>query len=278
MSEKKILFTDIDDTLVCTDKSLSAENRASIDEFLCRGNILVISTGRALSGAVRLMKRLDLYGLKGTYVSSYNGGTILNSENGEILFKKTIPLSEVREVFGYAREFGIHIQSYHKEFVVSESMNDTLKRYLDIQQLEPMIVESIDSAEIECPAKLLAMDFKSPEHVDAFREFLMPRTENRLDLFKSNPYLLEIVPHGINKGNALRHMAEALGIPLADTISAGDAENDIPMIQAAGVGCAVANADPRLKELADYVTERDNNHGAIAEILERFADIRFTSS
>ena len=80
----------------------------------------------------------------------------------------------------------------------------------------------------------------------------------------------EIVPKGLNKGNAVRNMCRMLGIDLADTIAAGDEENDLTMIEAAGVGVAMANGIPAAKALADYVTTRDNNHDGIAEVVEKF--------
>ena len=59
-------------------------------------------------------------------------------------------------------------------------------------------------------------------------------------------------------------------MPLSKRVSAGDEYNDISMIQMAGIGCAVANARPDVKAVADYVTKHDNNHGAIREIIEKF--------
>ena len=70
--------------------------------------------------------------------------------------------------------------------------------------------------------------------------------------------------------NPVASVCEEQGIPLANALSAGDEYNDISMIQAAGIGCAVANARPDVKAIADYVTENDNNHGAIHEIIEKF--------
>ena len=68
----------------------------------------------------------------------------------------------------------------------------------------------------------------------------------------------------------MRNMCRMLGIDLADTIAAGDEENDLTMIEAAGVGVAMANGIPAAKALADYVTTRDNNHDGIAEVVEKF--------
>ena len=74
----------------------------------------------------------------------------------------------------------------------------------------------------------------------------------------------------MNKGNAIRKMAELLNISVENTIAAGDAANDITMLQAAGVGCAMKNAAQEVKLAADYITEADNNSGGVAEIIERF--------
>ena len=70
--------------------------------------------------------------------------------------------------------------------------------------------------------------------------------------------------------NALEAFCAKMGIPIANSVSAGDENNDISMIKSAGIGCAVANARPEVKAAADYVTERDNNQAAIAEIIKKF--------
>ena len=89
------------------------------------------------------------------------------------------------------------------------------------------------------------------------------------DVF-SKPEMLEFSHMQSNKGDAVRFMAEYYKVPLEDTIAVGDEENDCPMIEAAGVGVAVANASPVAKAEADYVTANDNNHSAIAEVIEKF--------
>ena len=82
--------------------------------------------------------------------------------------------------------------------------------------------------------------------------------------------MLELVPPGVNKGNAVRFLCGYLGIPIGHSLAAGDAENDLTMIQAAGIGAAMCNGEAFLKEAADYVTLADNNHDGVAEILEKF--------
>ena len=87
--------------------------------------------------------------------------------------------------------------------------------------------------------------------------------------FSSNEYLEHVAP-GINKGAAVAFLCEYTGIPLCNTVAAGDAENDISMIKAAHVGCAMKNAEENVKKAADYITENDNNHDGVAEIICKF--------
>ena len=253
---RKIFFTDIDDTLVNTDKSLSDENRRALEAYVKTGSYLVISTGRVLFASIRLLKDLGLYDFPNTFISTCNGGLIYDTSRECVIYDSLIPLDQVADVFRFAREFGIHIQTYTDTEVVSEKDTPDLQRYCAIQKMPPLIA--------------LAIDYESPEHVTEFRNYLEPKIGERLDLYKSNPWLLEIVQKGVNKGNALRFMADYLSVPIENTVSAGDEENDLTMIEAAGIGCAMCNGKDSLKEIADYVTEKDNNHGGVAEILNKF--------
>ena len=268
--DRMILFTDIDDTLVNTDKSLSRENLLALERFLDMDNIISISTGRALEGAAWLMKDLGLYGRKNMLITSYNGGLIFDTHSEEVLLKKTVPLDLMYRAFDLAREYGIHIQAYTDRAVVSETDNHHLRKYLSIQKLDVVFTDDIRSFSMEPSVKLLCLDFDDPSRITQFRRLFEAEFAGKLNCFNSNPYLLEIVPPGVDKGAALRFIAEHYQIPIRNTISAGDAENDIPMIRAAGIGCAVSNANDSLKAEADYITERDNNHAAVAEILDRF--------
>ena len=118
--------------------------------------------------------------------------------------------------------------------------------------------------------KMLAIDIHHPEYLEPLKAELESWQEEPMDLYLSCKEYMEIMPKGVSKGNALKAFCEGQGIPLANTLSAGDEYNDISMIQMAGIGCAVANARPDVKAVADYVTKHDNNHGAIREIIEKF--------
>lgn len=92
----------------------------------------------------------------------------------------------------------------------------------------------------------------------------------QLDAFFSCEQCLEIIPRGLSKGNALVQLAQRLGIPIENTVAAGDAANDLSMLRATGIGVAMCNGTDEAKAAADAVTCRDNNHDGIAEIIEKY--------
>ena len=81
---------------------------------------------------------------------------------------------------------------------------------------------------------------------------------------------LEFMPAGINKGNSIRWMSNYLNIPMENTIAVGDAENDLTMIKAAGIGAVMKNARDEIKAAGNYITEKDNNEGGVAEVIQKF--------
>ncbi len=93
---------------------------------------------------------------------------------------------------------------------------------------------------------------------------------NELEIFFSSGRYMEINPKGINKGYAIKWLCDYLNIDIKDSIAIGDNYNDIPMIQAAGLGCCVASAEDDVKKISDYVCEKDYSHGAVAEVIEKF--------
>ena len=270
LTGKVLFFSDIDETLVNADKSLSDENREALEEFLARDNVFVISTGRALLGAANLLKKLGLYGKKNLLISSSNGAIVYDTCAGKELLRRPVPRDLMIEAFDLAREFGIFIQTYTDTSVVAETDCASLRRYVSLQQLPVEFCDNIRDAKIAPPPKMLCLDYEHPEKITQFRAFFEKKMNGRLDCFQSNAWLLEIVSPGVNKGSSLRFIADHFGIPIDHTISAGDAENDLTMIIAAGIGCAMQNAEDTLKQHADYITERDNNHSGVAEILHRF--------
>ena len=265
---RRILFTDLDGTLLDDHKQISDEVRASVHKALDQGSVIVLATGRTLHSALRQARALDLI-REGCYLISFNGAQVYDIAREKLLCSHKIPLSLVRRCFDEAKASGIHIQAYYKEFVVSECDRPEIHAYCEVQGLPAKVVSGVDELMSEGSPKMLVID-NDPEKITRFRAHLEGITGEKIDLFLSQKNYLEMVPAGINKGTAVRFLCDYLHIPVEHSVAAGDMENDLTMIRAAGVGAVMGNGTPAVKAVADYITTRDNNHSGIAEIIEKY--------
>ena len=267
--KKRVFFTDLDDTLLNREKEITPDNRAALELLRDQGHYISIATGRALPSGLEQAKRLGLDG-EHCFIIAYNGSQIYSCSSKKLIGQWGLAPDTVRFVFDEAKKFGIHAQTYSHTGVIATGDNDHLRKYVDYQHLPYVIVEDVAAA-LEGPApKVLIVDYHEPERVDRFRSYITPLLEGKADVFKSHPSLLEIVPSGINKGFSVRYLCDYLGLPVENSVAAGDAENDLTMMRAAHIGCAMCNGEETVRRAADYVTVHDCDHGGVAEILHRF--------
>ena len=263
-----IFFTDLDDTLLNHEKAITPKNREAIDEIRRRGHYIAITTGRALPSALNQARILDLDG-ENCFVIAYNGSQIYDCARKETVYRQGFEPEIVRSLFDEAYRFGIHIQTYNDTGIVAEKDTPVMHSYSSYQKLPIQVTEDFTRLLTGKAPKVLAVE-PDTDKLGAFRQYMTPLVEGKADLFLSHFDLLEFVPVGVNKGAAVRFLCSHLGLSIQDSVAAGDAENDLTMIEAAHVGCAMINGDPKCKEKADYVTENDCDHDGVAEILNRF--------
>ena len=272
----KILFTDLDGTLLDDNKDISAEDMSAIRKMIAAGHKFVMTTGRPLTSVKKLASR---YGFleAGFYLVSFNGGLIYDCESQEAILTRYIPVEEVKAIMDAAHACGMHAHTYSGDLVVSEYETEQLKTYCRLMQMDYVVVKDIReyygqfiNVVVKPPIKVNIITPFDHSSLESFRAEMRKITAGKLfDVF-SKPEMLEFSHMKSNKGDAVRFMADFYKVPMADTIAVGDEENDCPMIEAAGVGVAMANASPVVRNVADYVTERDNNHSGIAEVIEKF--------
>lgn len=267
---KKILFLDLDGTLLNSSREISRGNRQALEEALAQGHRVVINTGRPLQSARIQNERLG-FTQEGCYLSAFNGGVIYDPHGQRIVAKHSLPIETALGVIRLCDAKGVHVQTYDMERVLVEPRWDDalVKKYCDQILMEYRMLPDFDTGLREKPPKVLAV---SEDNRAALKQIEQEIKENfpDVDCFFSTEWLLEIVPKGVNKGSALEHLCSLLDIPVEDSLAAGDEENDLPMIRAAGVGCAMANATQRVRDAADYITRNDNDHDGVAEIVRRF--------
>lgn len=268
-TDKKILFTDLDGTLLDDGKNITPGNRAALEEAVSGGHTVVLSTGRPLASVLALAEHLGL-SEKGFYAILYNGGQIFDFEHRTSIYSRTIPMDLVRPLFDLALLRGIHIQTYNATHVLAEHDNDILRDYQQFTGMPYQVVSDIEAALTEAPHKLLAIRYNSHQRLVSFQDEIGAAYRGVLDSFFSSDSYLEIVPANVSKGQAVRWMCDYLGVPLDHSVAAGDAPNDISMLEAAHVGAVMRNAFPGVAEHGNYLTQADNNHDGLAEIIRRF--------
>ncbi len=265
----KILFTDLDGTLLDDKKNISPQNKEAVDEMLARGNKIVLTSGRALPSVVRQAKKLGLE-FPGCYLIAFNGGEIYDNYNKKTLYKNRLPMDVVVRLFKFCEENGVHVQTYDDQYVLARHMTRHLERYCREIECEAKIVDDIRTSLNDEPSKVLLLDYDDHDFLEEMRKKILQAEGDVVDSFFSGSGLLEVVPKGTNKGVAVHKLCEILEIPSENSVAAGDGMNDRPMLMAAHVGAAMENAEEAVKEVADYISQANNNEGGVAEVIKKF--------
>ncbi|MFC4600993.1 Cof-type HAD-IIB family hydrolase [Cohnella hongkongensis] len=260
----RLIATDLDDTLLTDDLTVTEGTRRAMNDAIARGVHLTIATGRMFDSAQKIARQVGL----NVPIITYQGSLIKNLLDEEVLYERSLPTSVALELYEYCAANGLHLQSYIDDKLYVAEDNDHIQSYAKQSNI-PYIVEPDYKRIIEHPkqTKLLVID--EPARLDAMMPDLRSRFGSRAHLTKSKPNYLEFLHPEGTKGHALRFLAAYYGIPIEETIAIGDAMNDHEMVEAAGLGVAMANAVPALKEIADYVTLTNNEEG-VRHVIEKF--------
>ena len=267
---KKILFTDLDGTLLNNEKVVSEQNRAAIERLLQAGHYLVVATGRTTKSAFKVVQKLGLT-MPGCYMIAYNGCVIFDCSKEEIWMEKTLPMEHVRYLFEEAEKSGLYIQTYGEDDKILTTCDGTELQYYakgNRNALQYEICEDVCGSMHKEPNKVLLIDMNGEGIIKFWEEHREWEKENCESTFSCKEFL-EYLPLGASKGSAVRTLCEMLGVDIANAYAAGDERNDISMIEAAGVGVAMKNAVDEAKAVADYITENDNEHDGIAEVIDK---------
>jgi Cof subfamily protein (haloacid dehalogenase superfamily) len=259
----KLIAIDIDDTLINDDKKILPGTRSSIEEAIAQGVVVTIATGRMYASAKQLAQQLDL----NVPIISYQGSFVKDGQDGTVLYERSVPVDVAQELFSLSAERGYHIQAYINDELYAAEENDRLIAYCKLSNIPYKIEPDFAKLSTVPSTKLLMID--EPEKLDILMEELQPRFGDRVHMTKSKPNFLEFVHKEGTKGDALRFLANYFGCTIDETIAIGDSWNDAEMIEAAGLGVAMGNAVPSLKEIADYVTASNNDEG-VKQVIDKF--------
>jgi len=258
----KLIATDLDDTLLRDDLTISAETIQAMQEAVAKGVTVTIATGRSFPSAAKIANQVGL----NVPIITYQGALIKNLLDEEVLYERTVPVESARMLLDFCEQRNLHLQLYHGDQLYVGEDNDKIKNYVRLSKTPYIVGDLRQWIDIPQP-KMLIVD--EPEVCDRLREELLPLLGDKLHITKSKPHYLEFMHKEGTKGHAITFLAEHIGCTLEQVIALGDAWNDREMLEVAGLGVAMDNALSELKELANYVT-RSNNEDGVRHVIEKF--------
>lgn len=269
MSEKRdirMIACDLDGTLLNSKHQMTKRTELALRKAMARGIQVVLATGKTRASAVSLIEHLGLK-TPGVFVQ----GLQVYNADGTLRYQETMPVDLARRVITYAemRGFGVIAYSGNRLLVrAKDSRFDFLAAYHE-PPLEPIgnLVNHLDTLSIN---KLIVVG-SEPAAVRNMRWQLEQQHNGKLTITMSAVSInVEILPFGASKGKAVMAVARDLAIAPEHIMAIGDGENDVEMLQYVGWGVAVANASPKLKQVAQAIVA-DHDHDGVAEAVERFA-------
>jgi Cof subfamily protein (haloacid dehalogenase superfamily) len=202
-------------------------------------------------------------------VICYQGAVVADPASGEFLRHEPIPLELARETIAALNGEGFHVNCYvDDELYVAEPWPGA-ERYAGFQGLELHVVGDLVAWLSEPPTKLVTIE--EPDVLEGLKERMRGRFGSRLYISKSLPYFLEFASPEVTKGSGLEFLAEHLGFSADRTVSFGDGENDLELLEWAGFGIAVANAHEQVLAAADWVCPSAADEG-VAQVIEAVLD------
>ncbi|MGG3466107.1 Cof-type HAD-IIB family hydrolase [Neobacillus pocheonensis] len=283
--EYPLLATDLDGTLLNSQKEIDIETIQAIDEYRKRGGRVVICSGRSPLSTKWIARTI---GLKGEPIIAYNGAILLD-ENGEVSEQSVFQHGPLVSFWELCQSEGIYAHFYEGDMLLVPSRNKWNEKWIEnnipalektgaklnhcISVREKCCVKVIDDfygyfKEHQPKITKIAV-FDDGDKLNGFTKRISEQIED-LEISSSFDFVnLEITPGGVTKASALMKLTEQLEIPIAKTAAIGDNFNDSLMLSVAGLGIAMGNAPDKVKQLADQVTG-NNNEAGVAQAIRRF--------
>ena len=263
----KILAFDIDGTLTNSDKIITEGTKEAIFKAMKKGCKVVIATGRPVQGIVEYAEELKLKE-KGGYILALNGGRIISCADDKVLSDIKVPMEYYKEIYELSKKHSVNILTYEGNAVISEDIDD---EYLNVESR----ICHLDK--IKVPNLLERLTFgvnkflmtAEGSYLAEVEKDVYEKLHERMEVYRSEPFFLEILPKNINKANALETLLGILGFKREELMAFGDSYNDLTMIQYAGMGVAMGNAKDVVKENADYIAPTNDEDG-IVEVINKF--------
>lgn len=272
MTDYKMIVTDMDYTLLNKAKNVSTRNRLALKAAAEKGIHVVVATGRIYTSALYYAKLLGI----STPIIASNGAIIREENTDKTFYQCTLPEPAIDEMVRLTRLEGLYCHLFSQDTIYTEKITNVSYRYTEwnkyMDEADKVKIELVSSFEAMTPQqksgifKAVVIDDDSSK-LRRIREAI--EKTGLVAVSQSLRDNIEVMSRDVSKGNAVKLLADIYGIHREQIIAIGDNENDVSMIEYAGLGVAMGNAADCLKEAADYITA-DYMEDGVAQVIEKF--------
>ena len=263
----KLIALDLDGTLTNHDKIITPRTFDALMMAQRQGVRIVLASGRPTYGIVPLAKQLEIDKYGGA-IMAFNGGKITDWATKQTFFEQKLDDEIVPLLWQLAEDADMAIVTYRgNEIVTTDASSEYVKEEARINRM-PVVELDDFLRQVEYPLnKCLIVG--TPEKMPEVEQKVAAATKGRISVYTSAPFFLECVPLHIDKAQSLARLIEKWGITKDEVMACGDGHNDLSMIEFAGMGVAMDNADDIVKQAANYVT-LSNEEDGVGVAVEKF--------
>ena len=258
----KLIACDMDGTLLNSKLAITVDTLFAIKKAMANGVKFTISTGRPLLG---IKKYVDIVGID-TPVITYNGAMVVDPLTEEVLFKKDLLTSDAKKILELGTERNVLMIIWSNGKLYSNRQDERLENYRKLSGAVPTILTSYEEVLEQGISKILWIN--DADIIQTYIKELAPISFESVTYVTSQPIFLELFNKEVSKGVALDFIAKKYGILQEEVVAFGDGLNDYEMIEYAGMGVAMGNAHPKIKEIANYITATNDEDGIADAIYE----------
>jgi Cof subfamily protein (haloacid dehalogenase superfamily) len=270
----KMICIDIDGTLIKSDHTLSVETIKAIRRARDKGVMIVLSTGRMYRSARLYADELEL----DFPIISANGSYVRDKATSEIIYEKNLSKDDLTFIMEVLDKYGVKINFYNKDTMYISEQRDYVTKYEALSKTLP--------PEKRIEIKYITKEYPMNDFIEEFGGYIQKGivfpnegiisairnevAENKLlKVVSSGDDNIEFTSHLADKGLGVLALAKARNIKPSEIICIGDSENDLSMLKVAGLAVAMGNAIPVVKEVAEYITDTNENDG-VAKMINKF--------
>jgi Cof subfamily protein (haloacid dehalogenase superfamily) len=258
----RLAVFDMDDTLLGPDKTISPANRAALDRLRAAGVEVVLASGRFQGNLVTYEQSLGFLG----WIISSGGAVVSNAATGEIIHEMTVPQDLAPELFHRGREIGISLIAYHKTGIYCDAQSEWTDYYQRHTGQHPVV----DIAILTGPGLQKFIWTTAPPRITELTPRMQQEYRGRLYVVHTEEEMLEFLNPNTNKALAVEVLARRLEIPREQIIALGDGNNDVPLLEWAGMSVAMSHGRESARCAAKRISPPGDPATAVARALEAF--------